>query len=157
MKSPANVGAASMLRMGLFCCACAVAIPSCAPSANVPMKERVRGDWWPVSYVNCGVRHDDSFKEEPVTFDSTGNILLQLLGKPFFGKCTFDERYRPIRLDLESGTASDKRKHFHGIAWCDGDTLKLCIELSESPSYPDAFESRPGDTTCLIVLRRKRQ
>lgn len=77
-------------------------------------------------------------------------------GRPDKGTCKVDSSIRPGRMTITGGEGGPNAgKTFLAIYELDGDTLRICYDLS-GQKHPDAFATEKGTSLYLVTYQRKK-
>lgn len=76
-------------------------------------------------------------------------------GKPDKGTCKIDATARPGKMAITGGEGGPNAgKTFLAIYELDGDTLRICYDLS-GKKHPEAFATQKGTPLYLVTYKRK--
>jgi uncharacterized protein (TIGR03067 family) len=136
------------------------ALSACTLALVAPAAERsttLDGVWKPVQAVLGG---------QPMPPPVLASITLTLRGEnyevvvmtekgrsPDTGRVQFDEAAKPKGMTITGVEGPNAGKSFPAIYEVDGDTLRICYDLSGA-KRPEEFKSPPGTKLYLVTYRR---
>jgi uncharacterized protein (TIGR03067 family) len=84
------------------------------------------------------------------------NYEVMANGRPDKGTCKVDSSTRPGRMAITGGEGGPNAgKTFLAIYELDGDTLRICYDLS-GQKHPEAFATEKGTPLYLVTYQRKK-
>ncbi|QEH35094.1 hypothetical protein OJF2_36390 [Aquisphaera giovannonii] len=144
-----------MLRLLL---AVAAAVASAAAMAGGPEMDDAKameGTWGFVSGEVGGVKLPDEVLKTMSLVLEDGKYTTKSPGPDDKGTVKIDPGKEPKAMDITGVEGPNKGRTFPAIYVLDGDTLKICYDLS-GKARPTEFKSPPGTKHFLAVYRRKK-
>lgn len=116
----------------------------------------MRGTWLPESAVLGGNPFPDEVRKSIRLVLSDGKYTVTVGDQPDEGTTTIDASKKPKHLDIVGTKGPNKGKTFYAIYELNGDTLKVCYDLSGT-GRPTEFKSKEGTQLFLATYRREKR
>jgi len=112
----------------------------------------LQGSWLPVSAELSGRPFPEEVRKT-ISLAISGDSYLVMVGKGVDrGSLHADPSTTPRSLDITGVEGPNKGKTFHAIYDREGDTVRICYDLSGA-GRPVAFETKPGTQLFLVTYK----
>jgi uncharacterized protein (TIGR03067 family) len=116
----------------------------------------VQGTWVPVKAEMAGQAMPDALLKSIVLKLDQGKYEVSVAGKIDKGTCTQDPTTTPKRLSIQGTDGPNAGKTFLCIYEVDGDTFRVCYDLS-GMKHPEDFATAKGTSLYLVTYARKKE
>jgi uncharacterized protein (TIGR03067 family) len=116
----------------------------------------VQGTWIPVKAELAGRAIPDAVLKTIVLKLDQEKYEVSVAGKTDKGTCTQDPTTKPKRLSIQGTDGPNAGKTFLCIYEIDGDTFRVCYDLS-GMKHPDDFATAKGTSLYLVTYMRKKE
>lgn len=132
-------------------------IPTAAPAraAEADDAKAMEGTWEFVSGEVGGRKLPDEVLKTMTLVLKDGKYTTRSPGPDDTGTVTIDAGKEPKAMDVKGVEGPNKGKTFPSIYALDGDSLKICYDLS-GKARPTEFKSAPGSKLFLAVYKRSK-
>ena len=113
------------------------------------------GSWQLVSGVLGGEKLPEAFVKSAVLVLKDGKYTLKSSFGDDSGTCKVDATKTPKELDVTGVEGPNKGKTIHTIYELDGDTLRVCYDLS-GEGRPKEFQTKAGTQLFLVTYKRQK-
>ena len=137
----------------LFLAAAACLVTSAAAS---PDARAIQGLWKPVTAVLAGAPMPDAVIKIISLRMDQGKYEVFVGDEPDRGTYTLDAGTTPRQITVVGTEGPNKGKTFPAIYELDGDSLRICYDLSGA-KFPAKFESTTGTLLYLVTYQRAKQ
>lgn len=118
--------------------------------------EKVQGTWLPESAELGGKAFPEDVRKT-IKLTIKGEMYVVTVGKgPDCGKIKLDSAAKPKALDITGTDGPNKGKKIPAIYELDGDTWKICYDLS-GKARPSEFKTKDGTQHFLVVYKRDKE
>jgi uncharacterized protein (TIGR03067 family) len=126
-------------------------------SAHADEKEikTLDGIWIPQSGELGGAKFPDEMLKTMKLIMKDGTYSVTVGKQDDKGTVKVDTKKKPNEMDIAGTDGPNKGKMFPAIFELDGDTLRICYDLS-GKERPTAFKTETGATTLLVVYKRSK-
>jgi uncharacterized protein (TIGR03067 family) len=141
----------------LLCLALAVSFTAFAADKLNDTKA-MQGTWKPAKAELAGQPWSDAIlKTITLKLDDTGNYLVTVgESPPDKGTCALDPTSKPKGMSVTGISGPNKGKTFPAIYELEGDTLRICYDLSGA-KRPASFKTSPGTQLYLVTYHRQKE
>jgi len=115
----------------------------------------VQGTWIPVKAEMAGQAMPEAVLKTIVLKLDQGKYEVSVAGKIDKGTCTQDPTTKPKRLSIQGTDGPNAGKTFLCIYEIDGDTFRVCYDLS-GMKHPEDFATAKGTLLYLVTYTRKK-
>jgi uncharacterized protein (TIGR03067 family) len=116
----------------------------------------LQGDWLPIKAELAGKPMPDEVLKT-ISLKLTKNEYdVQVAGKPDKGTWSIDPEAKPKAMTVKGVKGPNAGKTFPAIYEFDGDTLRICYDLS-GKARPTEFKSTPATKLYLVTYRRTKE
>jgi uncharacterized protein (TIGR03067 family) len=116
----------------------------------------MEGTWLPTSAELAGEKFPDEVRKSIKLVIKDGKYTVTVGTKPDKGTVKYDPSKKPKELDITGTEGPNKGKTFLAIYEKDGDTLKVCYDLS-GKSRPKEFKTEAGTQLYLVEYKLKKE
>ena len=116
----------------------------------------VQGTWVPIKAELAGQAMPEALLKTIVLKLDQGKYEVSVAGKIDKGTCTQDPTTKPKRLSIQGTDGPNAGKTFLCIYEIDGDTFRVCYDLS-GMKHPDDFATAKGTLLYLVTYTRKKE
>jgi uncharacterized protein (TIGR03067 family) len=118
--------------------------------------DKVQGTWLPASAELGGNAYPDEVRKT-IKLTIKGDTYLVTVGKnPDRGNIKLDSSAKPKALDVTGTEGPNKGKKIPAIYELDGDTWKICYDLS-GKARPSEFKTTQGSQQFLVTYKRDKE
>jgi uncharacterized protein (TIGR03067 family) len=146
-----------MLRQSLVAIVTVLSLGALARS-NAPAEDDAKlmaGTWVPASGELAGRKlSDDELKGQTLMIEGD-RYTVTVVGKKDEGTVKLDASKKPKQMDITGTNGPNKGKTFLCIYEVEGDTLRVCYDLS-GKAYPKEFSTKPKTILYLVSWQRKK-
>jgi uncharacterized protein (TIGR03067 family) len=122
---------------------------ACAAGAADPQENELDGAWLPVKAELAGQEFPEQIRKS-IKLEVQGDKYTVTVGKLIDrGVCKLDPAAKPKAIDITSAEGPNKDKTILAIYQRDGDTLKVCYDLS-GKQRPTEFKTKEGTELFLV-------
>jgi uncharacterized protein (TIGR03067 family) len=133
-----------------------LSVLSPARSAEDKDGDAMQGTWLPVSAELAGEKFPDEVRQT-IKLAVEGDKYTVTVGKDVDrGTVKWDASARPKALDITGTDGPNKGKTILAIYELDGDTLRVCYDLS-GKSRPTEFETKADTQLFLVTYKREKR
>jgi uncharacterized protein (TIGR03067 family) len=113
------------------------------------------GTWLTVTAELAGKEFPEELRKS-IKLVLAPNTYIATVGKESDeGTCKWDSAKKPKEVDITSVKGRNKGKTFLAIYELNGDTLRVCYDLS-GKARPTEFKTTPGTSLYLVTYRREK-
>jgi uncharacterized protein (TIGR03067 family) len=143
------------MKTSLFCVIAAGILAAAAFAADAPDDAQgIQGTWLPTKGELGGKPVPDAVLKKISLKLDDGNYLATAAGEPDKGTYVLDSKSKPKSITVKGTEGPNKGKTFPAIYELEGDTLRICYDLSES-KRPTEFTTAAGTQLYLVTYKRK--
>lgn len=113
------------------------------------------GEWIPIKAELGGQAMPDSVLKTISLKLGQGTYDVSVAGDPDKGTYEINSSTLPKRMLIKGTDGPNKGRAFHAIYEIDGDTLRICYDLSGA-QHPHEFKSVAGTRLYLVTYQRKK-
>ncbi len=145
------------MRTHLLCIGLAItaALPACA-AGSVNDARAVQGSWKPVSAELAGQPMPEAVLKTISLKLADGKYEAMGGGHPDYGTYSLDAAVQPKGMTVTGTNGPNQGKTFPCIYELNGDTLRICYDLSGS-KRPAEFKTVAGTKLYLVTYHRKKE
>ena len=125
-------------------------------AADAPDAKAVQGAWTPVKAELAGQPLPDAVLKTISLKLHNGQYDVAVAGKPDAGTYTIDSSSKPKAMTITGTDGPNKGKTFPAIYELEGDTLRICYDLS-GEHRPADFKTVVGTRLYLVTYHRTKQ
>ena len=131
---------------------------SCVALANADDKDSkaLNGTWAPQSGEFAGAKFPDEILKTLKLEIKDGKYTVTAGKETDKGTAKIDSSKKPKEMDVVGTDGPNKGKTFPAIYELDGDTLKVCYDLS-GKERPKAFKTESGTMVFLVTYKRVKE
>jgi uncharacterized protein (TIGR03067 family) len=130
---------------------------SCAASSGAAKDDdAIQGTWLPSSAELGGNKFPDEVRRSITLVIKDGKYTVTVGKAPDEGTMKLDPAAKPKAMDITGTEGPNKGKTFPAIYELDGDTLRICYDLS-GKSRPTEFKSTEGTQLFLVTYKREKR
>jgi len=127
-----------------------------APGGDAKDADSMDGTWLPSSAELGGKMFPDELRKS-IKLEIKDNKYTVTVGKAVDkGTVKLNSKAKPMEMDITGTEGPNKDKTILAIYERDGDTLKMCYELS-GKNRPTEFKSKEGTQLFLVTYKREKQ
>lgn len=138
----------------ILCLCLAVTISRTAFAADAPDATAISGNWTPIKAELAGKPMPDAVLKMMKLKLADGKYEA-MAESPDYGSYTLDTATTPKSMMITGTNGPNKGKTFPCIYELDGDTLRICYDLSGTRRPPE-FKSVAGTKLYLVTYSRKK-
>jgi len=141
-----------------FCVAIAVFLPSsiAALADDAKDQEAMRGTWVPTAAELAGQEFPENIRKS-ITLVIKGDRYTVTVGKqPDQGTVKLNPKAKPKEMDITGTEGPNKDKTYKAIYELDGDTLRVCYDLS-GKDRPTEFKTKADTQLFLVTYKREKK
>jgi uncharacterized protein (TIGR03067 family) len=116
--------------------------------------DTIEGTWLPSAAELGGKKFPDEVRKSIKLVVKGDQYTVTVGTQPDRGTCKLDPSAKPKALDINGTDGPNKGKMILAIYERDGDTLRICYDLS-GKSRPTEFSSREGTRLFLVTYKRE--
>jgi len=113
------------------------------------------GTWLPEAAELSGVKYPDDVRKATKLVMKGDKYTVTVGTQSDRGTVKLDASVEPKTMDITGTDGPNKGKTFLAIYEHDGDTLRVCYDLS-GKSRPTEFKSKPGTQLFLVTYKRQK-
>ncbi len=118
-------------------------------------KEAIEGTWLPSTAELAGNKFPDEVRKSIKLVIKDGKYTVTVGQVPDAGTAKLDTSAKPKALDITGTEGPNKGKTIFAIYELDGDTLRVCYDLS-GKSRPTEFKTKEGTQLFLVTYKREK-
>jgi uncharacterized protein (TIGR03067 family) len=144
-----------MLLKPLFVLTALLSFPSAATADDAKDKDAIQGAWLPSTAELAGKPFPEEVRKtiKLVIKDDTYTVTVgKLVDK---GTAKLNPSAKPKQMEVTGTDGPNKGKTFLAIYELDGDTLRICYDLS-GKSHPKEFKTMEGTQLFLVTYKREK-
>jgi uncharacterized protein (TIGR03067 family) len=134
----------------------AAVVAMSAGHEDITDRGRLQGTWRPVTAELGGQPFPEEVRKSITLVVSGDEYLVTVGAQPDRGTVFLTTTSFPKAMDIAGVEGPNKGRTLHAIYDVDGDTLRVCYDLSGA-GRPAAFTSAAGTQLFLVVYNRVRQ
>ena len=124
--------------------------------AETKDRDALRGTWLPATAELSGKNFPDEVRKS-MKLEISGNDYKVTVGKTVDkGTVKLDLSAKPKAMDITGTDGPNNGKTFLAIYELDGDTLRVCYDLS-GKARPTEFKSKPDSQLFLVTYKREKR
>ena len=125
-------------------------------AAAAPDTQAVEGDWTPVKAELAGQAWPEAVLKTISLKLHDGQYEVSVAGQPDKGTYAIDSSTKPKSMTIAGTAGPNKGKRFLAIYELEGDTLRVCYDLS-GKQRPGEFKTAAQTQLYLVTYRRVKQ
>ena len=126
-----------------------------ARSGDAPKGDAIQGTWLPETAELGGKMFPDEVRKTIKLVVKDGKYTVTVGEKVDKGTVKLNPSAKPRELDITGTDGPNKGKTFPAIYERDGDTLRVCYDLS-GKTRPTEFKTREGTKLFLVTYKREK-
>jgi|SRR5579862_473030 len=119
-------------------------------------RDELQGTWRPIEAELGGTKLPESVIASWRLDLGDGKYVLKGAESPDSGTVSTDESKKPRTMDVTGTDGPNKGKTFPCIYELDGDTLRICYDLS-GKKRPTEFKTEKGTKLYMVTYKRERK
>ena len=139
----------------ILCLCLAVVVSPAAIAADLPDAKAIEGSWTPIKGELGGQPMPDAVMKTISLKLADGKYEAMGGGHPDYGTYSLDAATRPKGMTVTGTDGPNKGKTFPCIYELNGDTLRICYDLSGT-KRPSEFKTLAGTQLYLVTYTRKK-
>ncbi len=124
-------------------------------SADVKDADAIQGSWLPSTAELAGAKFPDQARMAITLTINDENYTVTIAAKVDKGTIKLDPSAKPKTMLITGTEGPTKGKKILAIYELDGDTLKICYDLS-GKAYPTEFKSKADTQLFLVTYKREK-
>lgn len=121
-------------------------------SGTIPDRESIQGTWLPSAAEFAGMKFPDEIRKSLRMVIKGDQYLVTEAGSPDQGTLKLNPNTTPKQMDIISTDGANKGRTFLAIYELDGDTLRVCYDLSGN-GRPTEFATKQGTKLFLVTYK----
>jgi uncharacterized protein (TIGR03067 family) len=156
VRRAAGVQEVAMRRVSFLTLTLVFSVMTTARSAEPKDRDAMQGAWLVAAAELGGKPFPDEVRKS-IKLTLEGDTYTVTVGKnPDRGTVKLDPAAKPKAMDVTGTEGPNKGKTFPAIYELDGDTLKICYDLS-GKGRPTAFKTAEGTQLFLVTYEREKK
>ena len=125
-------------------------------SADAKDGDAIQGTWLPSAAELAGEKFPDEVRKTIKLVIKDDKYTVTVGEKVDKGTAKLDPKAKPKALDITGTEGPNKGKTILAIYALDGDTLRVCYDLS-GKSHPTEFKTKAGTQLFLVTYKREKR